>query len=170
MKNILAIFLPIYLSISAFTQPVVKGWVYQQDSLSGTKSTAQNENGKVVKKDAGINYLIFISHNKTSNVVPLEIYLKGTQYKVGMIQIKKTPVEIVNHNLPSNPVKTELVPLTSNKVLSLKRGPEISTNVSDAPLKKLIASNDAVIAYLWKGKKYFVAVKEIIRLEPVMNE
>jgi hypothetical protein len=159
----------ILLSIFAVAQPAVKAWVYELDSLSGTRPTTPNENVNAGKKDAGINYLIYISHNKNLNIIPVEIFMKGTGYKVGMIQIKKTPVVIVNNNLPTNPVKTELVPLTNNKVLSLKRGAVMSTNPSNATLKKLIDRNDVVIVYLWKGKRYFLTVKEITKLEPVFN-
>jgi hypothetical protein len=170
MKKILANIVLIFLSIYAFGQATVKAWAYEQDSLSGTRSTAHNGNDKAAEKAAGINYLIFISHSKNLNVMPVEIFIKGTGYKVGMIQIKKTPVVIVNNNLPSNPVKTELVPLTDNKVLRLKTGSLLSTHTSNAALKKLIATNDVVIVYVRKGKRYFIPVKEIVKLEPVFNE
>src|SRR6266516_2089312 len=132
-KNLIVIFL-ISLGINAFSQPAVKAWAYEQDSLPGT---ASNGNGKGIKKAAGKNYLVFFSQIKNAKITPVQIFIKGIEYRV-KIENKKTPVEIVNNNLPAKPVKTELVPRTINQVVQLKTG-ELIAGKKTTALEKLSA-------------------------------
>lgn len=171
MKKKLLIFISLLISLNLLSQPTVKVFAFEQENLPGTKAVGvTDENGNPVKRAAiKKDYFIYLSFNKTYNIVPVDVFIDGKPFRIQSAKIKKAPVYYVNKNIPSNAQRITLVPATANKIISLQVGEVAAGNVS-SNVQKIIAKNDVVIGYLWKNKKYFTTVKEIKPLEPVANE
>ena len=158
--------------LNAYCQPTIKIYAFEQENLPGTiPSGVTDENGNPIKKAAAKkNYSIFLSFKKNEIVTPVQIFIRGQVFPIQTTEIKKTPVEYLNNMIPAKPEKIILVPKTNNKVVEVKLGDTLMQKRKNAYIKKLLKNNDVVIAYLWKGKKYFTAAKKIKELEPVANE
>jgi len=159
------------LGIASFGQPSVKLFAFEQDNVPGTKPVVKDENGNTVRKVAAMkNYFIYLSFNKSYNISPTQVFVKGKPLIIRTVSSQSTPIEHVNSNIPNKPAKTVLVPATTNKVLQLHVNEleELSTKTND--IKKLTDKNDVVVVYSWKSKKYYAAMSKIKKLEPVFNE
>jgi hypothetical protein len=172
MKKKLLVFISLFLSLNLFSQPTIKVFAFEQENLPGTKPAGvTDENGNSVRKAAAKkNYFIFLSFNKSYSIAPTQIFIKGKPFTIKTTMVKKTPVEYINNNIPAKPEKITLVPATNNKVLELQLNETPSGIKQTASIQKLADKNDVVIVYLWKKKKYFLALKKIKILEPMANE
>jgi hypothetical protein len=62
------------------------------------------------------------------------------------------------------------VPKTSNKVIKIEPVKSAGPTANGSHIKNLVKTNDLVIVYLWKNKKYYIALKKITELDPVLHE
>jgi hypothetical protein len=141
--------------IKAQNKGSIKMYAYKQSIISGKASGGiLNEGGQEVqtKKKSGVTYKIYTS--SATSINPIEIWIKGKQYKVGSESVN-TPVQL-------NPVKV-LVPKTTNKVLQLipKEGVPQKKFANGSSLSK---NNDVVLFYQLKGNYYYQTVKEFTAL------
>ena len=172
MKKNLLFFVLFIAGISASAQPAIKVFAFEQQNLPGTiPAGIKDENGNPIKKAATKkNYFIFLSFKKNCVITPVQVFLKGIPFSVQVTDNKKTPVEYTNNTIPNHPDKTILVPKTNNRVIKIDPIEAQGSENKDPHVEKLTKSNDLVIAYMWKKKKYFVTLKKMKQLDPVANE
>jgi hypothetical protein len=173
MKKKLVFFILLIVSMAVYGQPAVKIFAFEQQSLPGTvPAGVKDENGNPIKKAAAkTNYFIFLSFKKNTIIKPVQVFIKGSSFAVDtIIDVKKTPVEQTNRTIPNDPHKTILVPKTSNKVIRIDLAEGEGLRENGAHIENLIKTNDVVIAYAWKEKRYFVTVKKIKELDPMFHE
>lgn len=154
-----------------YGQPSLKVFGFEQECLPGTvAANTKDENGNPVKKAATQkNYFIYLSLKQSDSIAPEHVFIHGSPFSVEPGTVNATPVEHVDHNVRGQPAKTILVPKTTDKVIKLKVAGSLQLKQTPA-IRKLITNNDVVIAYTWKSEKYFVVLKKIKKLDPVLNE
>lgn len=164
MKKCLLICFVLATEILA-AQPVLKLYGYSQEVIPGNIPVVPDENGGIKPKRAVVNtqYYIYVQADSAVQVQLVEVWLAGQWDTVSSQSVVATPVIV------SYPEKKTLVPVTRKKVLQLNPG-DILTGVMkpSAALQKLMKANALVVAYLWKGKKYYAALKKLVVL-PVMH-
>lgn len=163
MKKVLVV-AAVMISQLAFSQPRVKLYGYSRDFLPGMapqRDIPGEDGGQSIKRPSVITeYYIFTS--STAVIQPKEIWLAGNWYSVSNSVAQATPV------LVNDAEKKQLVPATTQKVLRIERGDTINTAIKTTPaLQKMTAANELIISYLWKGKKYYTAIKKLVVLEPL---
>jgi hypothetical protein len=161
------------VTVTIHGQPAIKIFAYEQQSLPGTVPVGiKDENGNPIKKAAAkTNYFIFLSFNKNYIIRPVQVIIKDSSFIVDTFtDVKKTPVEYTNRTIPKDPHKTILVPKTSNKVIKIEPVKSAGPTANGSHIKNLVKTNDLVIVYLWKNKKYYIALKKITELDPVLHE
>lgn len=154
MKHLLLIsFLFSATIATAQTAPVRKVYAYSQQILPGKKPS-----GIVSKKES---FRLFIT--SSSAVTVTGVWIKSSYYRFETISITKTPVLLGTINTE----KKVLVPSTKLRVteISIKKMYEPSPRPG-TPLSTLLASNEVVIVYKWKGKEYFATAAKMEELEP----
>jgi hypothetical protein len=158
--------------LASFSQPAIKTFAFEQDNVPGTKPTGvTDENGNPVRKVAAKkNYFVFLSFNKAYNITPTQVFIKGNSLTITSTLTRKTPIELVNNNIPNKPQKITLVPATANKVLEIQLNEAPRENAKSTTVQKLTDKNEVVIMYSWKKKTYFLTLKKLKKLDPVFNE
>jgi len=147
-------------------QPVVKLYGYSQVFVPGMipQDDVPDENGgKPVKKSHVVtNYYFFIAASPAAIVQPNEIWLDGKGFKAIRQQVVKTPVT------SDSPEKKTLVAATTLKVTQLTLGDSLTSAPKPTQtLRRLMAANQFVLVYSWKGKRYYTAIKKLTVLSPV---
>lgn len=72
--------------------------------------------------------------------------------------------------MTEHPEKKQLVGATKLTVHLLNPGDTLlKPPLLTGSLKKLMKENELVLAYVWKGKKYYAALKKLTELEPVQG-
>ncbi|HEV8284708.1 MAG TPA: hypothetical protein VGQ09_10370 [Chitinophagaceae bacterium] len=172
MKKNLLFFIALTIGLNLFSQPVIKIFGFEQESLPGTIPVGvKDENGNPVKKAATPkNYFIFLSFKKKYSVTPIQMFIRGKAFTIQSTSIEKTPVAYINNTIHDNAEKTILVPQTSDKVIKLQIIETPKQEKKTAYIQNLTGKNDLVIAYLWNKKKYFITLKKLKKLDPVANE
>jgi len=157
---------------SSYSQ--VKAYAYSQTVLSGArpkKIVDEKGNQTESRPSSSMNYLFYLEYKNSTPVTPTAIWFKDRAYSVKVQQVKTTPVEMVNSNIPGNPQRKTLVPATKDKVVLVQ--PDYSKKISFKPvgeLKKLLATSELVFVYTYKGKRRFMPIKTITILEPVATQ
>jgi hypothetical protein len=173
IASFFTVFTGITLSLLSQTNtPVVKVYAYAQSVVSGVNpnNKAIDESGKEIKAipKSRLNYLFYLEQKKSATIQPTTIWIKDKSYSITYEEVKQTPVELSGSNLMNDKKKMELVPKTKNKVLKLTlTGVFEDQAIISSTLKKLIAKNNLVISYNWKGKTYYATIKNIKMLEPL---
>jgi len=173
MKKKLVFFILVIVSMAVHSQPAVKIFAFEQQSLPGTvPAGVKDENGNPIKKAAAkTNYFIFLSFKKNTIIKPVQVFIKGSSFVVDtVIDVKKTPVEQTNRTIPNDPHRTILVPKTTDKVIKIDPAETEGQVKNGAHIENLTKTNDVVVAYVWKEKKYFATVKKIKELDPMFHE
>ncbi|HEX5653941.1 MAG TPA: hypothetical protein VFX58_12760 [Chitinophagaceae bacterium] len=150
-------------SFYSLAQPNVKLYGYSQLSTPGmvTDKKAANKPGK--SWDAALDYFIYLSFNRALSIQPKEVWIKGKRFTITSSKTVATPVY--------SPGNTLLVAQSSSKVMELKHDSPLPTLASASLwLKNMISQNELVVAYSWKGKKYYKALKSIKELDTVYNQ
>lgn len=161
----------LFFGLASFSQPPIKVFAFEQDNFPGTKPAVTDENGNPVRKVATRkNYFIYLSFNKSYNIRPSHVFVKGKLFTIKTMSLRNTPIEHVNSNIPNQPEKIVLVPATTNKVLQLKLNESEGLTTTTNSIKKLTEKNDVVVEYSWKNKTYFATIQKLKTLEPVFNE
>ena len=174
MKNKIIVFVlfALFLKTSAFTQtntPIKKIHAYKQASIPGIKPAIPNddENKLQNSKPASNNYWIYVEISRFSKVFITDIWITGTRLKVKSETITDLPVIKIDYLAVSGMDTIILVPATANKVILISpKGFHTGSFSASKYLTDLVSKNELVIGYLFKGKKYFKALKTIIMLEP----
>jgi hypothetical protein len=170
MKKLCFLFL-MTISISAISQPSIKIYAYSQVVTPGTiPKGVTDENGNRVntKKESPVNYYIFAAYNPSAKISIGEIWIKGKFYDSQIKNVDSTPVVNINKNIPGNPVKETLVPVTKLKVISIIPGKTKNSSLSrSSPFIKMTKHAEFIVSYIYHGKKYFIEIKKIKVLQPV---
>jgi len=154
----------ILISLAGAAQPSVKLYGYSQVSTPGMvpQRDIPNENGGTVKTRIYDSIISFFIYTRASVAIrPSQVYLNGKWQSATSLAISSTPVK------SEQPVKKTLVPSTKLKVLQLLPGDLVSNMTISSSLKKMMAVNELIVAYTWKGKKYYVPLKKITVLQPI---
>jgi hypothetical protein len=149
-------------TIAGFAQPSVKLYGYSQSQLPGMVPKGSAGNG------AKTEISIYFQSKSAYKVKPLALWVNGKSQAFTLTAVE-IPVVQINKTIPSNQVKTILVPANGFKTTGFY-GLKAKTATIPAAAKKLIGSNAVVIQYEWKGKKYYKALKKLTVLEPLANE
>ena len=171
MKKYLLFFSLIIIGSGLYSQPPIKVYGFEQESLPGTvAANVKDENGNPLKKAATKkNYFIYLSLEQKYSITPQHVFINGKAFSAETSLVKRTPVEHVNNNIPGSPEKTTLVPKTTDKVIELKIADTLQVKKT-AMLQTLTNKNDVVISYTWKKKKYFAVLNKLKRLDRKLNE
>lgn len=151
----LLILMVVSFEINAQTKPLKKLYAYSQETLPGKRS-----NHPVTPK---ISYRLFVTVNPKQKIIVTGVWLKNNYYSC---TTKNIPSKQVIHE-NTNYEKKILVAKTSYTVIELL----LLKQINPAPrpgseLGALLQLNEVVVAYSWKGKEYFSALKKITVLEP----
>jgi transcription antitermination factor NusG len=163
MKRSLLI-ISFFASQAILAQPAVKLYAFSQMFTPGMvpSEDAPDENGgKRVKGPRTVtNYYIFIAADTSIKIQAREIWIDGKWDTIASLQTVVTPF------ISEYPRKTTLVPATKNKVQQVNIGEPLKrTVVQTALLKKMMKENEVIVAYIWKGKKYYLSLKKLTVLE-----
>jgi hypothetical protein len=150
------------MGVLAFAQPTLKLYGYSQITTPGTIRVDIPENGGQQTKAPLFftNYYIFIGTASSITIQPKEIWVEGKWRKVSSLEVVITP-------FISGPKKEVLVPSTKLKVRQLNTGDTLSNVKPSAALIKMMKNNELIISYIWKGKKYYAALKKLTVLEKI---
>lgn len=147
----------------SLAQPPIQLYGYSQLSTPGmvTDKKAANKTGK--SWDAALDYFFYLSHDRSLQIRPAEIWIKGKRFAVTESKAVPSPVYSPGNQL--------LIAKSSSKVVELKHDSPLPALPSPPVwLKKMISQNELVLAYKWKGKKYYKALKTIRELDTVYNQ
>lgn len=166
MKTILII-TGLIISQTGFTQPKVKLYGYSQEFMPGMvpqRDIPDENGGQPIKRPVTvIQYSIFSV--SSADIQPKELLMGGNWYKITGSAIQSTPV------LSADAEKKQLVPRTNLKVLRIDKGDTVNNIIKISPaIKKIVDSNELVVSYLWKGKKYYASLKKLVILAPLHAE
>ena len=174
MKRNLILLIALLAGVWVYSQPTLKLYGYKQVIFPGTVPVRISEDGNQsaqVAPKARNNFFLYLAYPKSESIQPLQLWIRKKAYSVKVETIAKTPVEHVNRNIPARPVTTVLVPKTTQKVMFLNPKELTGKPVTpSAAAQKLIDTSELVLAYKWKGKTYYKALKELKELEPEMAE
>lgn len=147
-------------------QPVVKLYGYSQEYTPGNiPVNVPDENGNKQPRRSFVttNYYIYVSVDTKTDIQLQEVWVGGKWDTVISQQVVATPVVV------SYPVKKTLVASTKQKVLQLNKGDSVTRVITPSvSLKKMMKGNELIVAYLWKGKKYYAALRKLSVL-PVLH-
>ena len=166
MKKLYLSFI-LLVTISAFAQPSVKIYAYSQRTTPGMIPV--DENGNPRRVGESLNYFIYAAFSPSFTIRFDGIWINGLGYSVQASKVGKTPVTIINNNIPTNPETTTLVPATKLSVISLQPIEPTGNVLKTAWFRDMIKRNELVISYYYKGKKYFQPVRKIKALPPVFG-
>jgi hypothetical protein len=171
MKKYLLFFSLLIIGSGVHSQPSIKVFAFEQESSPGTLAArVKDENGNPIKKAATQkNYFVYLSLNQKYSIIPQHVFINGEAFSVEPTIIEKTPIAHVNHNIPTKPDETILVPKTTDKVIELKIGDPVHVKKTSS-LEKLTNKNHIVISYAWEKKNYFAVLKKLKKLDPILNE
>jgi hypothetical protein len=162
MKKLTLLPVLILATITGFAQPPVKLYGYSQSQLPGMVPKGSTGNG------AKTETTVYFQFKASDKVKPTMLWVNGKTYRFKP-QTVKIPVVQVNKTIPSNPVKTVLVPANGLKTYLLSDLSVVTKTYISTPFK-LVRSNEVVIEYEWKGKKYYKTLKKLTILDPLANE
>jgi hypothetical protein len=133
---------------------------YKQASLPGIV----RDNDQRVET---FNYWFYIEVSKPEKIRITGLWIAGKQFESKTETITSLPVKKIVITGASDNDTIIMAPATRNVVLLVypsgeKKDPVIATKY----LSGLISSSELVIAYIWKGKKYYATVKKIKTLAP----
>jgi hypothetical protein len=151
---------------------LIKILAFEQVNLPGTvPSAVKDENGNAVKKAAAKNnYFLFLSFRKTTHIRPLEVFIKGTAFRIKETRLRETPVLYIDSTVRNNPLKAVLVPAAEKNVIELIIEETTSQPERTSSIQRLSMKNDIVVSYIWNKKKYFAALRNLAKSTPVNNE
>jgi hypothetical protein len=152
----------IIATIAGFAQPSVKVFGYSRSQLPGMVSKGSAGNG------AKTEISIYFQSKAADKVKPVALWVNGKSHAFTLAAVE-APVVQINKTIPSNPVKTVLVPANGYKTSGFSGLQAQAANIPSS-VKKLVGSNAVVIQYEWKGKKYYKSLKKLTVLEPLANE
>ena len=158
--------------LKAQSYPGVKVYGFKQAVSGGMRPPHTiTENNKTIEATVKPknNYWFYLTYPVKVNAIPTEIYINGKKFGVRTEAVKHTPVLYTDNKIPDEPKTTVMVPQTNNKVLFVIPGAPQSFTPS-ASLKSKVASNEVVIGYTIKGKKYYGVLKNMTRLEPALMQ
>ena len=157
-------------ALAAGCQPAVKIFAYSQQTTPGIIPKgvpSENDNPSGSKKSASINYFFFASYKPGMIIDFSEVWIGKGYYKVQTEAVSSTPVVMINKDIPDQPVKEELVPATKQQVVSISPvGSPGNKTIDSAWFRKMQNKSALIVSYLYKGKKYFIPVKNIKPLLP----
>jgi hypothetical protein len=150
---------------------VKKVYAYKQASIPGIQPKLITQEEGVsqqlpVRKET-FNYWFYIGVSKNEKIEVNSLWISGKKYNVKNEPVNKLPVIKINYTAASENDTVIMVPVTRNAVMLTYPSGEVNDSVNPSKyLTSLIIKNELVIAYLWKGKKYYTVKKMITVLAP----
>jgi hypothetical protein len=168
MKKIY-LFILLFISGTAYSQPAIKLYAYSQVSMPGNIPVGTDEKGNPVElKELPENYYIFATHSQTVRINFNSVWIKGKYYQVQVEKVNETPVVNTNNDGTSKPVKTVLVPATKQKVMAITPvGAPGDSIIKASWFRTMLKCNEVIVSYNYNGKRYFLPLKKIKILPPV---
>lgn len=147
---------------ACFGQPVIKLYGYSRESTPGIVRERDPSVPSKNQARTAVTYYLYVSNEPAYRIQPVEVWIKGKGYTTSSALIK-SPV-VSNEG-------TVLVSKTKRHVREIKYEKELAANRKiPGWLGNMIKANDIVLAYMWKGKKYYASLKKIKELEIVFGQ
>ena len=171
------IFIPALLLVvmaSGFIQlkpPVKKTYGYKQASIPGIVPTYSNENDiqptPKTNPKQNYNYWFYLEISKSEKINVTGLWISGIAHDITTETINQFPVKkIIFTGMDKNDT-TIMVPRTKNKVMLIyPSGESKDTTVNSNYITNLTSTNELVICYVWKNKRYYATVKKLKELNP----
>ena len=169
-KLLVLVSIKILVLLPAMAQ-VKKVYAYKQASIPGIQPrTITAEGGsptQLPERKATYNYWFYVSHIKTTGINITALWIGGKKYSAKTETISKLPVIKINYTAASADDTVTLVPATKNAItLTYPAGEDNKPENISKYLSNLINTHELVIAYYWKGRKYYAVKNLITRLTP----
>jgi hypothetical protein len=168
MKTIFALILllvnAVVMAAPQANGPVIKVYAYSSASVPAVKMN------RVTKKNAAqpnsLNYQFFLETRRGITIKPTLIWIDGTAYTPAMQLVNVSPVVMKTHAEVGNGYTSDtLVPRTNNKIWKLWPDAALPAQTMQKMKKPAAAVR---IEYIYNGKKYSYAVKDIRKLPAVI--
>lgn len=162
MKRCLLIWF-LFMGTVAFSQPSLRLYGFSQTTTPGIiRVDVPEEGGERTKAPLFFtHYYVFLSMGQSTSIQAKEIWVDGKWRKISSQETIITPY------YSDGPERKVLVASTKLKVKQLNVGDTLDTIRPSATLKKLMMNNELIVAYAWKGKKYYVALKKLTVLPKI---
>jgi hypothetical protein len=160
------LFIAVFAATMAVSQPKLRLYGFAQAGTPGMIPVKdRNENGQPDTKipNASIQYFIFTGTPYKTSIIPEELWINGTRYKVKSFEKVTTPVLSKNNDTlikQSNQYIQKLIPW--DKLQPILK--------ASAYFNKLIANNELLLKYKWNKKTYYATLKKLIVLETEFGE
>jgi hypothetical protein len=161
MKQLFLIgFVLFALAAAGQTKGTGKLYGYKESVAPGIPRRDLQEDGTEITQQprARANYYIYLV--TPMRAYPSEVWMNGEMYSASVRTITQTPVQHTNHQVPSEPVQTVLVPKTNERVIQITPAPAITSKQSSAG-KRLAATNELVVVYRHGGKFYYQVLPKL---------
>ena len=164
----------LFVIASAFIQvkpPVKKTYGYKQASIPGILPTYSNENDvqptPKTKPKQNYNYWFYLEISTQEKINVTGLWISGIAHDIKAESINELPVKkIIFTGMDKNDT-TIMVPRTKNKVILIyPSGESKDTTINSKYITSLTSTNELVIGYVWKNKKYYTTVKKLKELNP----
>lgn len=150
---------------------VKKIYAYKQASIPGIQpKLITSEGGETqqlpVRKET-FNYWFYLSYSKHDKIDVTGLWISGKKYNFKSEPVNNLPVIKVNYTAASENDTVIMVPFIRNAVMLVYPKGEIKDSASVSTyFSTLVNKYELVIAYLWKGKKYYTTKRTITALAP----
>jgi hypothetical protein len=173
-KPIIILAILLFIIGSAFIQvkpPVKKIYGYKQASIPGIVPKYSNENDvqptPKTKPKQNYNYWFYLEISTTEMLKVTGLWISGIAHDIKVESINELPVKKIIFTGMGKNDTTIMVPRTINKVILIYPSRESKdTTINSKYAKSLITTNELVIGYVWKNKKYYTTVKKLKELNP----
>jgi len=170
MKNLLCVVLLAVLGRDVMAQnkkPIIAGYACLRESTPGVSPKgAIDEKGNEAKraKHSAGSYYVYVEYKKNQMIQPFRVWLYGKPYHVKNQKISHTPVIIQQQATGISAQADTVVAKTINGVMQIiPDGEWINKKPAAAA-----TSENTLIEYYWKGKRYTYTIKEIKKLSPAV--
>jgi hypothetical protein len=154
---------------------VKKIYAYKQASIPGIQpkliTLEGGESQQLPARKETYNYWFYTGVSKNEKIDVTSLWISGKKYNVKNEPVNNLPVIKVNYTAASVNDTVIMVPVTRNAVMLTYPSGEANDSVYLSKyLSSLVNKYELVIAYKWKGKKYYTFKKTIIALAPEAHQ
>lgn len=158
---------------NAQSYPGIKLYGYKQAVSGGAPPSRTITEGGQQISTAPIkprnNYWMYLVMPGKTAIKPTELFLNGKRYRVQWNKVDSTKVTFTNEDAPMGAAKsTILVPQTSGTIISLTLAEAV--NCKPTAAQKKLLTNELVVGYVVKGKKYYTTLKNLSKLQPAFMQ
>ena len=170
-KKLLLLASVIIIALLPACAQVKKIYAYKQASIPGIQpkliTREGGESQQLPVRKETFNYWFYIGFSKNEKIDVTGIWISGKKYSVKTESVNNLPVIKINYTAASENATVVMVPVTRNAVmLAYPSGEAKDSEHLSKYLSNLVNKHELVIAYLWRGKKYYAVKKLITVLAP----